>query len=139
MSPGFLTITVDVRTSDGLDDTLLGPIEFLCQDGRKFRAPTGGTTDGLSVPRTLQNIIPATGSDWMSGVLHDSAYRDQLEIFNPDTNEWARAGLCQKASDDLLLEALESQGVGWTMRQTIYRALRLFGSKAFNEDRQAIS
>ena len=135
MTPGFLTITVDVRTSDGLEDTLLTPIYFLCKDGRQFRAPIGGTTDGLSVPRVVQNIIPATGGDWLSGVMHDSAYRDQLDLWNPDTGGWIKAGLCQKACDDLLLEAMESQGVGWGMRQTIYRALRLFGSKAFNEDR----
>ena len=135
MTPGFLTITVDVRTSDGLDDTLMSPVDFLCRDGRTLRAPVGGTTDGLSVPRVVQNVIPATGGDWMSGVLHDSAYRNQLLLWNPDTQLWVAAGLCQKAADDLLLEALESQGVGWAMRQTIYRALRMFGSKAFNEDR----
>ena len=137
MSPGFLTITVDVRTSDGLDDTLMSPVDFLCRDGRTLRAPVGGTTDGLSVPRVVQNVIPATGGDWMSGALHDSFYRDQAELWKPETNEWVRASLSQKESDDLLLEALESQGVGWLMRQTIYRALRMFGSKAFNEDRAA--
>ena len=135
MNFGFQQQTLSVLTRDGLDDVLQEPLTYVSKNGRILRAPIGGTTDGLSVPRIFQNIVPATGGDWFSGVLHDSAYRDQLELWNEDTKEWVKAGLCQKDCDDLLLEALESQDVGWFTRSTIYRALRMFGSKAFNGDR----
>ncbi len=128
----FLNKTVDVRTGDGLNDELLEPLYYDCLDGRHLRAPAGGTTDGLSVPRCIQNIIPATGGDWKSGVLHDSGYRRQLEILVGDT--WEKAGFTQKQCDELILEAMQSQGIGLIMRQTIYRALRMFGWKAFKDD-----
>jgi Protein of unknown function (DUF1353) len=130
----FLQKTLDVRTGDGLDDTLLEPLFYERDDGTMLRAPIYGTTDGLSVPRCVQNIIPATGGDWFSGVLHDSAYRGQLEVLQGV--EWVKANYTQAEADGLILEAMTSQGIGWLKRQTIYRALRLFGSFAYKEDHQ---
>lgn len=134
MTPGFQNKTLDVRTGDGLEDILLEALVFHCLDGRILRAPIGGTTDGLSVPRCVQNIIPATGGDWFSGVLHDSGYRNQLQILSSD-GTWELANLTQQECDDLILEAMTSQGVSFITRHTVYRALRMFGSRAFNEDR----
>ena len=134
MSFGFTSTFLDVRTVDGLDDVLLTPLDYTAADGTIYRAPRGGTTDGLSVPRCVQNIIPATGGDWMSGVLHDSAYRNQLQIWL-GCGVWGTPNLTQEQSDNLILEAMESQGVGFMMRHTIYRALRMFGSVAFNDNR----
>jgi hypothetical protein len=132
----FLQTTVKVLTSDGLDDVLMEPLKFHRADGSIVRAPTGGTTDGLSVPRCLQSIIPATGGDWMSAVLHDSAYRDQLEFRVNDRNAiYVKAHYTQKQCDQLILEAMETQRVSWIMRHIIYWALRLFGHVAFKEDR----
>ena len=116
-------------------DTLLEPLVFLRLNGDVVRAPAGGTTDGLSVPRCLQSIIPATGGDWFAAVLHDSAYRDQLQI-TVGSDLWKDAHYSQKQSDDLILEAMKAQGVGLVMRQTIYRSLRVFGHLAFAEDRR---
>lgn len=129
---GFINKTIDVRTGDGLNDELLEPLYYTCQDGRQLRAPMGGTTDGLSIPRCVQNIIPATGGDWKSGVIHDSAYRRQLEILIDD--QWQKAEFTQRECDDLILEAMESQEIGFVMRHTIYRALRMFGHKAYQDD-----
>ena|ERR1017187_6394641 len=136
MSTGFQCTDIDVRTSDGLNDSLLEDMPYTSEAGVQYRAPFGGTTDGLSVPRCLQNIIPATGGDWMSGVLHDSAYRNQLEVLL--NNVWEKANLTQKASDNLLLEAMKSQGVNVVMRYIIWGALRLFGWKAFKDDRKKV-
>lgn len=129
----FIQKTLDVRTGDGLNDVLLEPLIYERENGQMLRAPVGGTTDGLSVPRCVQNIIPATGGDWFSGVLHDSAYRNQLEILQGV--DWVKANYTQEEADGLILEAMTSQGVGWLQRHTIYRALRLFGSFAFKADR----
>lgn len=134
MAAGFQNKTLDTRTSNGLNDTLLEPLVFIRKNGDLIQAPVGGTTDGLSVPRCIQNIIPATGGDWFSGVLHDSAYRNQLQIFKNDT--WVLADYTQKEADDLMLEALIAQEVGMIMRQTIYRALRMFGSFAYKDNRK---
>lgn len=133
MKTGFQNITLNVRTGDGLADTLLEPLVFIRSNGETVRAPMGGTTDGLSVPRCVQNIIPATGGDWFSGVIHDSAYRNQLEYLFE--GEWKLADYSQKEADDLIFEALTEQEVSWVMRHTIYRALRMFGRTAFSEDR----
>ena len=134
MDFGFTTNIVEVRTTDGLNDVLLSPLDYVAKSGRIFRAPIGGTTDGLSVPRCVQNIIPATGGDWFSGVLHDSSYHRQLLELDKQTGEYKPAILTQAECDALILEAMESQGVGLVMRHTIYLALRLFGWKAYNED-----
>jgi hypothetical protein len=131
---GFQVDYVDVRTSDGLIDILLGELPYIAKDGTNYKAPVGGTTDGLSVPRCIQNIIPATGGDWFSGVLHDSAYRNQLMVFKNE--EWIKADLTREQADDLMLEAMESQGCNIVMRHTIYRALRMFGWKAYNDNRK---
>ncbi len=135
----FLNKTLLVRTGNGLDDELLEPLVFEREDKSVVRAPTGATTDGLSVPRCLQNVIPATGGDWFSGVLHDAAYRNQLEIQVQGYGgfAWSKAGFTQSQSDDLILEALKSQGVSLPMRQIIFHALRMFGGFAFRDDRKS--
>ena len=150
METGFQNQSVDVRTFDGADDTLLDPIFFLSPSGIWYAAPIGSTTDGLSTPRIIRNLpgYDATGEDWMSGVLHDSAYRDMLLVWNDRTTTpdleltpsnltgWRQAHLTQKQSDRLILDAMTTQGVGFFRRHIIYYALRLFGSFAFKEDRK---
>ena len=135
MTPGFQQTTLEVRTGDGLDDVLLEPLNFVRADLTLLRAPAGSPTDGMSVPRCLQNIIPATGGDWFSAVLHDAAYRNWLE---ENWGVWCQANFTRKQCDDLMLEALELQGVGWLMRHVIFWALRLFGGAAFKKDRRRL-
>lgn len=145
MKPGFVNSTLDVRTGDGLDDVLLGWLDYIRPNGDLLRAPIGGTTDGFSVPRCLQSIIPATGGDWFSAVLHDSAYRNQLLILPfvgtsldampEDSKLFVLASFSQKESDTLILEAMASQGVGEFEQSIIYNALRMYGGSAFAEDR----
>ena len=133
MTARFINSTLKVLTSDGLDDVLMEPLVFQRANGDIVRAPTGGTTDGFSVPRCLQSIVPATGGDWFSAVLHDSAYRDQLQ--EQIGGNWVDACYTQKQCDRLILEAMGTQGVSWVMRHGIYLALRLFGHVAFKKDR----
>ena len=134
MNPGFQNITLDVRTSDGLDDTLLEPLIFVRSNGDIIRAPIGSTTDGLSVPRCIQSFIPATGGDWFASVLHDAGYRNQLQIA-VDEKHWILAKYNQKECDDLMREAMKAQNTGWKMRFIIYWSVRLFGKAAFDDDR----
>lgn len=133
----FKNKTLDVRTGDGIDDTLLEGLYYTAKDGTEYCAPILSTTDGLSVPRCCQNIIPATGGDWFSGVLHDAAYRDQLQKM--EAGIWQKATLTQEQCDGLILEAMESQGVNMFECELVYRALRLFGHTAFAADRAKVS
>ena len=136
MKPGFQQATVLTRTGDGLNDTLCESLVFLRRDGSLVRAPSGGTTDGLSVPRCVQNIIPASGGgSWMCGVLHDSCYRNQMQRWDVDAQDWLAAKYTREQSDDLFLEAMELQGVPWFKRKMIYRAVRLFGSSSYFSNR----
>lgn len=136
MKPGFQQSRIRVWTGDGLNDILYDYLDYVAKDGTQYRCPIGGTTDGLSVPRAVQNIIPASGNDsWMAGVAHDSGYRGQLLKWIDSTQEWVNAALTRAQADDLILEAMELQGVGWLRRKTIYRALRLFGGKAWDDNR----
>jgi len=140
MKFGFTNEYLDVRTKDGLNDELLTPLLYASKSDDLFRVPIGSTTDGLSVPRAVQNVIPAVGDEaWWAGVLHDAAYRKTLEKWDSSSQDWILANLSQFESDSLILEAMESQGVGLIKRHTIYRALRMFGSFAYNADRKDLS
>lgn len=130
----FTQQTVLIRTSDGKNDVVCEDFYFSSKIDL-YRIPTGSTTDGLSIPRIIQNVVPASGNaSWLAGVLHDAAYRNFLEICV--NGKWIRANLTQAEADSLFLEAMESQGVSWLLRKTIYFALRAFGKAAFNRDRQ---
>jgi len=135
MIPGFVNKTLDVRTSDGLNDILLEPLVFVRMNGTVVRAPIGGGTNGVSIPRCLQSIVPPTGGNWFSGVIHDSAYRDELEIVD-EFGEWVKAHYTQEECDYLILEAMISKNVNVIEREMIYHALRMFGEEAFKECRK---
>jgi hypothetical protein len=135
MQTGFVNTRLKVETGDGIDDVLLEALVYVRADGSVVRCPVGGTTDGLSVPRCVQNVIPATGGDWFSGVLHDSAYRDQMEVYSAGLGGWVKGHYTKRMCDELLLEAMESQGVGAVMRRVIYWGVKYGGPKSFREDR----
>lgn len=133
MKPHFLNQTLLVRTGNGINDELMERLCFQRGDGTILSVPPGATTDGLSIPRAVQNIIPATGGDsWFAGVLHDAAYRGTMEV-GDSFNGWLPAQYSREAADNLMLEALEAQGCNWVKRHTIYRALRMFGWSAYQK------
>ena len=133
ISWGFQNESITVRTQNGLDDIFLEPLVYTSRNGQVFRCPIGATTDGFSVPRIFQNIIPATGFDWFSAAVHDCAYRRTLQVFS---GVWIKVVMNRKECDQLILEAMHSQGVNWMMRWMIYLALRVFGGFAFKADRK---
>ena len=134
MKAGFQNTTLNVRTSDGLCDTLLEPLVFIRRSGEAVRAPVGSSTDGWSVPRCLRNFMPAASGDWFAAVLHDSAYRNQMQTRSYD-GSWLTSAYGQYWSDKLLLEAMHAQGIGLVKRYAIYWCVRAFGHTAFAEDR----
>jgi hypothetical protein len=87
----------------------------------------------LSTPPEIWPLIPPFGKPWYSGVLHDAAYRQYLQILCED-DSWKDVVLTQEQADCLIDEAMESQGVEDVERDAIFRALESFGNKAFAQD-----
>lgn len=148
MKTGFVNSTLDVRTGNGADDELTEHLDLVRVNGDINRAPSGSFTDGISTPKIIR-ILPgfdSTGDDWFSGVIHDAGYRGTLLILRkslippygiPESNFcFTPANFTQKQCDDMILEAMELQGVGVIRRHVIYYALRLFGRFAFRKDRR---
>ena len=71
--------------------------------------------DGASVPQALWSfgLSPMTGGYQRSACLHDALYAS--EYFD------------RKVCDKLFLEAMESEGVGYMKRYSMYYAVRSFG------------
>ena len=71
--------------------------------------------DGASIPKALWGLIgsPMTGGYQRAACLHDALYAS--EYFD------------RKECDDLFLEAMASDGVGYFKRYTMYNAVRMFG------------
>lgn len=119
--PGFRNLPIDFESVDGQHGTLAKELIYESAAGHIFVVPVGTSTDGASVPECLWNILPPFGSYWPAAILHDWAYRV--------------SNMPKPFCDRLLLEAMESLGVGWCKRNTIYWGVRLFGRMSFDEDR----
>lgn len=139
---GFMRSSLNVQTADGRNFTLLEELIFARRDGTKLRVPIGATTDGMSIPATIRAAIPPADEiarkGFLSGVLHDGGYRGSLEILTPHGN-WMRLPLAscdEEFCDDLIKEALESQGINRLESVEVWLALRACGWRAFDSDRQ---
>lgn len=75
--------------------------------------------DGASVPQMLWGfgLSPMTGGYQSSACLHDALYAS--EYFD------------RKTCDDIFLEAMESEGVGYFKRYAMYYAVRAFGGQVW--------
>lgn len=144
MSFGFQNTGMLLVLSDGRNAILQEPLVYVAKDGRTYRAPIGTTTDGLSTPPAAWfEIAPfgyrasdGTWRGWKSGILHDAGYRAVLECKTPAGN-WVKVDFFDQAQcDNLISEALESEGVPGELRVIVFEALRALGGKAFRDDRQ---
>lgn len=128
----FLQSTLRVSSGDGHNFVLLEPLDYSAVNGTRYRAITGTSTDGLSTPRSVWNVIPPFGRGWFAGIIHDAAYRGSL-VQIIDGKE-VTVALSKGDRDTLLNEALQSQGVPDGERLTIYEAVRYGGEHAFESD-----
>jgi hypothetical protein len=85
--------------------------------------PKGFITDFASVPRILWSILPPTGRYTKAAVLHDYLYSNSSKL---ETN--------RKQCDKMFLKGMEVLGVKRWVRNTIYRAVRIFGNKYYKKD-----
>jgi hypothetical protein len=123
-----------VRTKDGRNFVFTEPVEYSAHDGQTYRIPTGAQTDGASTPVELWLKFPPFGTYWLAAALHDSAYRGTLEWRLPD-GSWTPCMLPKDHCDSLFLEAMRSLNVDGLARETLYNGVRLFGWRAFRDDR----
>ncbi|WP_035606827.1 DUF1353 domain-containing protein [Haloferula sp. BvORR071] len=94
---------------------LVEPFVFVSSKGR-LTAPAGFVTDGYSIPSAAWSWCNPFEEGMESSILHDLNYSAACPY-----------GFTRKEADDLLLEGMAACGVPWLKRQTIYRAVRLFG------------
>ena len=78
--------------------------------------------DGASVIRPLWSIVgsPMTDGYQRAACLHDALYASQ--------------SFDRKICDELFLEAMQSDGVGYFKRYAMYNAVRLFGASSYAND-----
>jgi hypothetical protein len=84
----------------------------------EIKVPAGFPTDFASIPRVFWRVLPPTGEYGKAAVVHDYLYSTQI-----GTREW---------SDKIFLEAMEVLGVPAWKRETMFRVVRMFGWKSWN-------
>ena len=91
----------------------------------KVVIPVGFRTDFASIPQGVRSLIPQLGKWTAPAVVHDALY-------------WAGPswGYTQAMADYALLQLMSELGVGAIRKHAIYRALRMFGSFAWNNHRK---
>lgn len=125
-----------VRTRDGRNVTLMEDVELRSDTGAVYRVPIGSESDGASTPPEIWVKLPPFGDYWLAGVVHDAAYRGTLQR-QLENGYWAPAMLNKDQADLLLLDCMSALGVAQGTKEAIYDGVRLFGWKAFSEDRKA--
>jgi hypothetical protein len=81
--------------------------------------PTGFVTDGASIPKMFWSVLGPFGDYFEAAVIHDYLYSA------------ANMKFTRLEADLIFKEAMYNIGVPWFRRDTIYRAVRMFGRRAF--------
>jgi len=85
--------------------------------------PDGTVTDFASVPRIVRGLIPKSGQHNQAAVLHDYLYKNLKEGWK----DWPGKKYTRAECDKIFIDAMKVLGVSWIKRQTMYRAVRMFG------------
>ena len=94
-------------------------IDFDLVDYPKFTVPVGFESDGASVPRFLWSLMPPISSYTQAAFGHDYLYKEHDPMRD------------RKQADKFFRDAMVFLGVGLLKRNTMYRAVRLFGRGAW--------
>ncbi len=110
--------------------------EYLYFDSKLFgNLRTKTSSDGISAPQAVQNIIQRFGPYVASGIMHDGGFRNRLEVQSMD-GTWEPLVLDESQCNALIDECLRSEKCSWLEREIIYHMLGLFGWVAFESDRK---
>lgn len=95
--------------------------------GYRITIDKGFDFDGASISKPLWSIIgsPFTGNYVRAALFHDGLY--------------ACCTLDRKLSDEIFLDLMKEDGVGYFKRYSMYLAVRAFGSSAYNNTPEDIS
>ena len=108
--------------------------DFIVTDGLTILvAPKGTPTDGASIPRFFWRLIgsPLTGAYRKAAVIHDAGYKGTLRWFNGcGVIDYDR-----EMVDNLFLELMKALGVSPWRRWMMYRGVRWFGQKPWDDNR----
>lgn len=86
--------------------------------------PVGFRTDGASVPRIFWNLLDPWGPYFPAALVHDYLYSKAST---------QRGHSSRRQADEIFKEAMFNAGVPWPTRETIYRAVRLFGRRSYKK------
>jgi len=128
-----------VRTFDHRNVVAAEPIEFTDDQGNRYRVPIGAPSDLASTPPVLWGPpmnLPPFGDYARSCKVHDAGFQKTLEIWSGE--DWVIADLSEDECNDLLLACMVADGVNEDKRTRIYEGVKLFGWKAFRDDRSQI-
>ena len=94
--------------------------------GYRITINKGFDFDGASIPMALWSIIgsPFTGNYVRAALFHDGLY--------------ACCTLDRKLSDEIFLDLMKEDGVGYFKRYSMYLAVRLFGAIAYDSHQEDI-
>jgi hypothetical protein len=100
---------------DGKTFIIRTEFSFYCSDNPDeiITVPIGFITDGASVPRIFQSVIPRWGTYGKAAILHDFLYRDKA---------FAR---CR--CDAIMKDAMNTLQVSKWQKFIIYTSIRVFG------------
>ena len=121
-------ICVEVAPYDDLNWITLAAYRYVSrsvQTGRKIIVPKGFVTDGASVPRFFWRAIPPYGRHFNAAVVHDYLYRHHEH------------GMTRDECDIIFLEIMLRDGVPPGRINAMYRAVRAFGRRSWQDGKLA--
>lgn len=115
MKPGFqgkLILEFLDEAVDGKWFKTKESLSYISKAGMLYYVQRNTHTDFASVPRAFRFLISRVGRHGKSAVLHD---------YLCETGEISR-----KKADQIFLESMETLGVGWLKRSTMYLGVRAY-------------
>ena len=132
---GFQSPYLSVRSSDGLNFTLLEPVTYIANNGTVIMLGMGCKSNGASTPQIGWDVLPPFSQYyWKAAFLHDCLYSNTALIKQSD-GTFRPANLSKDDCDSLLYEAMTSLGCQQETMAAIYKAVAIFGQPYFDAAR----
>ena len=92
--------------------------------GYSITVKKGFDFDGASIPKWLWSVYgsPLNGNYVVASLIHDGLYASQK--------------VSKSVSDKIFLDVMKQSSVGYLKRTSMYLAVKLFGSKAWNKSNE---
>ena len=98
---------------------------YVTKSGKYIVIPGGFVTDFASVPWFFRRMFPVVGKYTPATVVHDWLYRAK------------HVNVTKEEADQIFLEIMIEAGVSKFTRQSLYRAVKIFGGSSF-VDREVV-